>query len=105
MAIPRKGSRRLTVDGVAYRWRIRQRPTYMQGAFGHTLNLAVELADDPQCTLIVELAQAHPCNWLGDPAVPVKPSQVTDHIRNALDSGWQPENQGDAFRLNIDAER
>ena len=102
MAIPRKGSRSITVDGVAYRWRIRQRPTYMQGAFGHSLNLAVELTDDPKCTLLVELAQSHPCNWLGDPAVPVTPSEVAGHIRQALDAGWQPESQGGAFRFKIE---
>ncbi|REJ93574.1 MAG: hypothetical protein DWQ34_10375 [Planctomycetota bacterium] len=103
MTIPRKGSRPIEVDGVKYRWRIRQRPTYMQGVLDHPLNLAVEIDDDPKSSLIVELAQSHPCNWLGDPAVPVTPSQVAGHIRQALDAGWQPQSQGSAFRLRIDS--
>jgi hypothetical protein len=28
MALGRKGSRTIVVDGVAYRWRLRRRPTY-----------------------------------------------------------------------------
>lgn len=31
MALVRKGSRLITVDGVTYRWRLRGRPTYDQG--------------------------------------------------------------------------
>ncbi|MFI6297620.1 hypothetical protein ACIBEJ_38915 [Nonomuraea sp. NPDC050790] len=31
MAIPKKGSRLITVDGVRYRWRIRHKPSYGQG--------------------------------------------------------------------------
>lgn len=104
MTLPRKGSRRIAVDGVCYRWRIRQRPTYGQGAFGHSLNLAVELADGPQCTLVVELAQAHPCNWLGDPSIPVKPSQVADHVRDALRAGWEPAKRGGTFRIVVERE-
>ena len=29
MAIGRKGSRRIVVDGTTYRWRLRRRPTYV----------------------------------------------------------------------------
>jgi hypothetical protein len=31
MALGRKGARRIVVDGTAYRWRLRRRPTYLQG--------------------------------------------------------------------------
>ena len=31
MALVRKGSRQIVVDGTAYRWRLRGRPTYSQG--------------------------------------------------------------------------
>lgn len=31
MALVRKGARRIVVDGTAYRWRLRRRPTYCQG--------------------------------------------------------------------------
>jgi hypothetical protein len=31
MTLPRKGSRPITVDGVAYRWIVRRKPSYSQG--------------------------------------------------------------------------
>ena len=31
MAIPKKGSRLITVDGTGFRWRVRRKPTYCQG--------------------------------------------------------------------------
>ena len=34
MAIPFKGSRRIVVDGTAYRWRIRRKPTRIQADYG-----------------------------------------------------------------------
>ena len=34
MAIPIKGSRRIVVDGTAYRWRIRRKPTRIQADYG-----------------------------------------------------------------------
>ena len=90
------------VDGVGYRWRVRQRPSYMQGAFAHTLNLGVELLEHPECTLLVVLGRPHPCNWLGDPTHPVKPSEVARQIA-ALDAGWQPSIPGKTFRIETEA--
>lgn len=102
MTIPRKGSRRIVVDGIEYRWRIRQKPTYSQAAFGHTLNVAVEICENSNCTLVVDLSQAHPCNWIGDPSTPVTPSEVSDLIRNALDVGWKPTEKGSAFKISFE---
>ena len=34
MTIPFKGSRRIVVDGTAYRWRIRRKPTRIQADYG-----------------------------------------------------------------------
>src|SRR5690242_20609260 len=43
MAIRKIGSRRIVVDGVPYRWRVRHRATYSQMDYGHgTLDLAIE---------------------------------------------------------------
>jgi hypothetical protein len=100
MAIRKKGSRPLVVDGVRYRWRVRHRPTYLQGAFAHRLTVGVE-AEGGSCSLLVELSQAHPSNWIGDPAVPVTPREVADAIRAALAVGWQPMEPGSAFRWEV----
>ncbi len=100
MAILKKGSRLLTVDGVQYRWRVRNRPTYAQ-ALDMTLILAVEQADSPGAKLVVGLPQAHPGNWMGSTAIGVLPSDVTGYIRSALASGWHPDAPGAAFILTI----
>ena len=48
MATRKIGSRRIVVDGIAYRWRIRKRATYSQADYGHgKLHVAVELAERP----------------------------------------------------------
>ncbi|XIE81532.1 hypothetical protein AB6O49_34030 [Streptomyces sp. SBR177] len=47
MALVRKGSRRITVDGVTYRWRLRGRPTYAQGMTWSPLTYAVDHAETP----------------------------------------------------------
>ena len=44
MALTRKGSRLITVDGVVYRWRTRGRPTYPQAPGELPLAVAVEQA-------------------------------------------------------------
>jgi len=98
MSLPRKGSRRIVVDGVTYRWRIRQRPTYSQAALDHTLTLAVERESEKSSVLIVDLARAHPANWLGDPTTPVTPKEVAQRIREAISSGWRPADCEGAFR-------
>lgn len=34
MAIPKKGSRLITVDGIVYRWWVRRKPTSARGTAG-----------------------------------------------------------------------
>ncbi|MFP8963793.1 hypothetical protein ACLIYP_25060 [Streptomyces nanhaiensis] len=100
MAVPRKGSRRLNVEGVAYRWRVRGRPTYEQGLVMSPLTYAVELAEAPGSTLVVTTGRAHPGNWIGAPADPVLPSQVAAAVLAALARGWAPHRPGSAFHLD-----
>ncbi|MFF2568954.1 hypothetical protein [Streptomyces sp. NPDC058084] len=97
MALAKKGSRLITVDGTTYRWRLRGRPTYTQGLVHSPLTYAVERANDPGTTLVVTTDRAHPSNWLGTPSAPVLPSQVADTIRTALIEGWTPESPGSPF--------
>ncbi|CAL9327173.1 hypothetical protein [Streptomyces sp. SudanB182_2057] len=76
MALNKKGSRRITVDGIEYRWRIRRKPSYMQGLCWTPLTYAVEAASgsQPGTTLVVTSGQAHPSNWVGAEAVPIRPA-------------------------------
>lgn len=101
MTIPRKGSRPIVVDGIEYRWRVRHRPTHSQGVLDHSLTVAVDAAEGARCTLVVDLAQSHPCNWLGDPARPVTPAEIAGLIREARQRGWEPMQAGKAFRMSV----
>ncbi|MEU3189786.1 hypothetical protein ABZ686_03910 [Streptomyces sp. NPDC006992] len=44
MTLNKKGSRLITVDGIEYRWRIRRKPSYMQGLCWTPMTYAVEAA-------------------------------------------------------------
>lgn len=99
----RKGSRRIVVDGTAYRWRLRGRPTYSQGLLWSPCTFAVEHADAPGTTLVVTTDQPHPSNWLGRGAEPVLPSDVAEAIGLALGAGWVPTVPGRPFHLDRSA--
>jgi len=60
MALVRKGSRRIVVDGTAYRWRLRGRPTYSQSLAWSPCTFAVEHVDTPGAMLVVTTDQPHP---------------------------------------------
>ncbi|WP_314246189.1 hypothetical protein [Streptomyces sp. DSM 40907] len=100
MALVRKGSRLITVDGSTYRWRLRGRPTYVRALVMSPLAYAVEHAEAPGTTLVVTTDRPHPGNWLGTPGNPVLPAQVADSIRTALTTGWRPQNPGSPFHLD-----
>ncbi|MEU7742861.1 hypothetical protein [Nonomuraea sp. NPDC049158] len=53
MAIPKKGSRLITVDGTIFRWRVRRKPTYCQGNSRGPMTFAVEVADVSGRALLV----------------------------------------------------
>lgn len=100
MALTKKGSRLITINGVAYRWRVRSRPTYMQALCDRPLTVAVEQVDRKGNVLLVTMPQDHPSNWMGRPAVPVLPSTVAVIVRKALAGGWQPTRPGPAFHTD-----
>ncbi|MEV8633776.1 hypothetical protein AB0395_19165 [Streptosporangium sp. NPDC051023] len=101
MAIPKKGSRLITVDGVTYRWRIRRKPTYCQANSWGPLTFAVESADGPGRVLLVALPCSRPDAWLGERAMAVRPALVAGSMRMALERGWDPRQAGSAFTLNL----
>ncbi|MEU9013355.1 hypothetical protein AB0D12_27065 [Streptomyces sp. NPDC048479] len=102
MTLNKTGSRRIAVDGITYRWRIRRKPSYMQGLCWTPLVYAVELAssDRPGATLVITTGQAHPGNWLGIEAEPVRPAHVAASIKEALAQGWRPAETGSPFLLD-----
>jgi hypothetical protein len=94
-----KGSRRIVVDGLAFRWLVRRRPTYCQALGWSPLTFVAELLDESGALLVVALPCAHPGNWLGLPTVSVRPAIVAAGIRKALAAGWDPHRPGPAFTL------
>ncbi|MEV6111480.1 hypothetical protein AB0L59_02935 [Streptomyces sp. NPDC052109] len=100
MALPRKGARRIVVDGLTHRRRLRHRPTYAQALGWTPGTAAVEHADTPGSTLVVTTAPPHPGNHLGLPAAPIRPAEVAGAVRRALREGWIPVKPGSAFRLD-----
>ena len=103
MALLKRGSRRIVVDGTAYRWRLRGRPTYDQGLCASPCTYAVERAGGQGAVLVVMTDQPHPGNWIGRRAQPVLPSDVSRAIHTALAGGWRPDHPGSAFHLDQSA--
>ncbi|MET8576875.1 hypothetical protein [Streptomyces sp. NPDC005012] len=103
MALNRKGSRRITVDGTEYRWRVRRQASCGQGCCGGSpMTYAVEAAGTDRSrgtVLLVTTGHLRPDNVLAPEAVPVLPAQVAAAVRTAREQGWEPEGPGSAFRL------
>ncbi|MEV0000455.1 hypothetical protein [Streptomyces sp. NPDC050848] len=91
------------MDGTAYRWRLRGRPTYDQGLVRSPLIYVVEHADTSGTTLVVTTNQPHPSNWFGTQGSPILPAQVADSIRAAVTDGWMPASPGSPFHLDQSA--
>jgi len=102
MALVRKGSRRITVDGTDYRWVIRRRPSYGQSLGQSPLTFAVEDADESGQVLLVTTRYSRPDNCMRhDPGPPVTPAVVANAVRRARRAGWQPSSPGSAHRLDL----
>jgi hypothetical protein len=97
MAMPKKGSRPIAVDGTVYRWQVRHKPTYSQAP----LTFAVERAEDPVSVLVVTLPCARPDNWLGERTIAIRPVLVSGCIRRAIEQGWDSGQTGSGFTLTI----
>ncbi len=101
MALVKKGSRTIVVDGVTYRWRLRKRPTYSQGLVWSPCTFAVEHVDGSGRTLVVRTNRPHAGNWAGGTPEAVVPSVVAGAIQLALRRGWKPTRPGSPFLLDL----
>ena len=113
MAIPKKGSRNITIGAQRFRWVV--------SIHDNTANLVVELADDPGQRLQAhfECRDLHVRDASGEwkfhsQKQSITPSNVRRLLTHALEKGWRPEQKGgspfivrDAAKvaLTIDAER
>ncbi|GAA4251649.1 hypothetical protein GCM10022255_045100 [Dactylosporangium darangshiense] len=101
MTLASKGSRRIVVDGVAFRWLVRRKPTYCQANGWAPLTFVVERAEGRGSVLAISLPSAHPGNWFGLPSQPVLPGTVAACISRALAAGWRPSRPGPAFFMSL----
>ncbi|MEV5407939.1 hypothetical protein AB0K60_03730 [Thermopolyspora sp. NPDC052614] len=100
MAMPKKGSRLFTLDGVVYRWRVRPNPTHSPGG-RLEMTFLVERAEDPRAVLLVNLPYAWRDEHMGEQIVAVRPALVRACLRRALAAGWEPDKSGASFTLHI----
>jgi len=106
MAIPKRGSRIIVIDGITYRWHVRKKASYSKhlsfwtnGSVGVTI--AVEHAETPGSVLVAHMPpQQHPISGTL-PVVSVVPSQVAESIARALATGWEAKKPGGPFRLRM----
>ena len=95
MTFPKVGSRKISVDGVGYCWRIRRKATHCQADYGSgRLHVAVQLAAEPGATLVLFTDRPHPQDWATTSVIPVTPSDVASWVRKAIELGWRPAAQG-----------
>jgi hypothetical protein len=100
VAISKKYSRRIVVDGVAYRWRIPPEVEYDQTAHDGHLIINVWLEEGAGQTLRL-LGGLHPTRQQAAPNVVVTPRRVADAIRAAVRAGWTPTTPNRTFLFDL----
>ena len=106
MAIPKRGSRNIVVNGEPYRWYVRRKPSYGQDFLDGFCNfsVAIEYATAKGSVLVVSLPQRHPLSHRCSEIVAVVPADVEEYIKTALARGWQPKQPGKTFVLDMTAD-
>lgn len=104
MAMSKKYSRRITVDGVVYRWLITPRPTVMEFDYAGAMIAMVQLAEEPAALLFVNCG-LRAGNILSVPGAVVTPRRIANSIRAALAAGWKPKEVGAKFRIALQVEK
>ncbi len=101
MGIPKKGARKITVDGENFIWLIRRKATYSQTGYGIGLNVAVEHAEESASKLVIMTDKAHSKDWATIEVKPVVPSEVASWIHQAIKAGWEPKKPGKPFEFIV----
>ncbi|MEG4281036.1 hypothetical protein QUA62_26775 [Microcoleus sp. MON1_C1] len=103
MSIPKKGTRKIIVDGEPFIWLIRRQATYTQAYYDcGNLHIAIEHAEKPGSVLVILTDRPHPQGLTPTNEVkPVTPSDTAQWIRQAVQIGWQPQLPGITFEVRI----
>ncbi|AVH66082.1 hypothetical protein CDG77_28590 [Nostoc sp. 'Peltigera membranacea cyanobiont' 213] len=127
MSIPKKGTRKIIVDGEPFIWLIRRQATNSQAddPEGH-LHVAVEHATESGSVLVVITDRFHPQGYslINSELVPIQPQDGSGEIRawsierryeitavtpkdvalwikQAMQIGWLPRKSGITFEVNV----
>jgi hypothetical protein len=98
VTIPKRGSRRIEVDGESFRWRLRRRPTAAQRG-GRTPMLVAIVSERGGATLLVRSRAQHPSNEVALASAAVTPGHVADYVREGKRAGWVSTEPGPPFML------
>ncbi|MFN8577026.1 MAG: hypothetical protein U0354_09235 [Candidatus Sericytochromatia bacterium] len=100
MSIPKKGSRKIVVENINYRWTIRKNATYSQSCFGTNLLVAVELFEVPSCTLSINFPNTRFDNLVkgNENSKIITPKLIEYCIKDAINKGWEPDKNGVTFK-------
>ena len=103
MSIPKKGTRKIVVDGEPFLWLIRRKATYSQECeFCGNLHVAIEHAEKRGSVLVIISDRPHPQGLTATNEVkPVTPSDAAQWIRQAVQLGWKPRAIGNTFKVQI----
>lgn len=99
MAITKKGSRNITVNGEAYRWKVQRK----YKSADDMLEVFIERAENGKTVLCIRTGFLRPdgaFSKIGDiHQGVVTPKNIASYIEQALATGWQPESNGSMFIL------
>ncbi|MEG4499847.1 hypothetical protein QUB05_22260 [Microcoleus sp. F10-C6] len=103
MSIPKKGTRKIIVDGEPFIWLIRRQATNTQADYaGGNIHVGVEHAEKQGSVLVILTDRPHPKGLTPTNEVkPVTPSDTAQWIRQAVQLGWQPRRSGITFNVQI----
>ena len=100
---PKKGTRKIVVDGESFLWLIRRKATYTQACYHcGNLHVAIEHSEKPGSVLVILTDRPHPQGLSpANEVKPVTPSDAAQWIRQAVQLGWQPRAIGNTFKVRI----
>ncbi|MEH2108236.1 hypothetical protein [Nostoc sp.] len=103
MAFPKKGSRRIMVDGVSYRWRYPPKPTQNQEDAELGVIVTVQQLNCYGAVLVLIFPRYHMSGSYSalELRKPVLPSEVAQSIQKALSAGWQGNKPGKDFFWHV----
>lgn len=98
MTIPKKGSRKIVVEGIEYRWKVHWRHSIMTSS--------VELYEEPKSVLSISflwIPKKDFWDWYEVPAI-IIPQIIETCIKKAISQGWKPNEKGQTFKITHEKE-